>query len=71
MPRWSATLEDKCRDILDKRITNLHPVMYNLILSDVIASNIDNNKNTIELYVRTKIGATSAVSKKIETILGR
>ena len=64
MPRWNNSLEDNCKHILDNGIKNLHPNMYQTIISDVVAANLENNKKIIELYIRSKLGATSTISKK-------
>lgn len=38
--------------------------MYQTILSDVISSNLENNKKVIELHIRSKLGITSTKSRK-------
>ena len=38
--------------------------MYQTTLSDVISSNLENNKKVIELYIRSKLGVTSTLSRK-------
>lgn len=50
--------------MLDNIIKNVHPIMYQTIESDVLRSNLENNKKKIEAYIRNKIGATTTLSKK-------
>jgi len=64
MPRWNNSLEDNSKHILDKVITNLHSDMYQILLSDLATAVLENNKKIIESYVRSKLGATTSLSKK-------
>lgn len=64
MPRWNNSLEDNCKFVLDNTIKNIHPIMYQTILSDVISSNQENNKKMIEQYIRSKLDITSNLSRK-------
>jgi G:T-mismatch repair DNA endonuclease (very short patch repair protein) len=64
MPRWNNSLEDNCKHILDKVITNLRTDMHQILLLDLVTSDLENNKKIIESYVRSKLGATSTLSKK-------
>jgi hypothetical protein len=64
MPRWNNSLEDNCKHVLDNVIKNLHPDMYQILLSDMLSSSLENNKKIIESYVRAKLGATTSSSKR-------
>lgn len=64
MPRWNNSLEDNCKFILDNVIKNLHPSRYQTLLLDMLSSNLENNKKILETYIRTKLGATTTLSKK-------
>ncbi len=64
MPRWNNSLEDNCKFVLDNIIKNIHPIMHQITLSDIISANLENNKKVIELYIRSKLGITSTLSRK-------
>lgn len=65
MPQWNNSLEDNCKFVLDNIIKNVHPNMYQTIISDVLTSHLENNKKIIELYIRSKLGIIkSKLSRK-------
>lgn len=55
MPRWNNNLHDNCVDVLENVIKNLEPKLFQIMLSEVLGSNIANNKREIEKYVRAKL----------------
>lgn len=48
---------------MDKTIKNLNSSLYQTLLIDVLNSNIENNKNLIEKYIRKKLKLTSSLAK--------
>lgn len=48
---------------MDNAVKNLKPDIYQKILQQVLYSNLENNKKTIELFVRNRLKLTSTLSK--------
>ena len=63
MPRWSNNLKSNCKDIMDNNIKNIKPDLYQHLLLDIIGSNLENNKKTIEKFLRNKLNLTTSLSK--------
>ena len=63
MPRWNNNLENNCKDILDNTIKNLKSDLYQNLLLLVLESGIENNKKTIEKFLRNQLMLTTALSK--------
>ena len=63
MPRWNNSLENNCKDILDNKIKNLRPDLYQLLLATALSEKLENNKKVIEQYVRGKLNLSSTCSK--------
>lgn len=64
MSQKKNNLENNCKNVLDNIIKNVHPSLYQMLVLDTIASNLENNKKIIERYIRSKINATSKLSKR-------
>lgn len=63
MPRWSKSLENNTKEVMDKVIKNLTPDLYHQLLIEILDSNIDNNKKLIEKFLRSKLNLTSTLAK--------
>ena len=63
MPRWNNNLENNCKDILDNTIKNLKSDLYQNLLLLVLESGIENNKKTIEKFLRNQLMLTTSLSK--------
>jgi hypothetical protein len=59
MPRWNNNLENNCKDILDNTIKNLKSDLYQNLLLLVLESGIENNKKTIEKFLRNQLMLTT------------
>jgi len=55
MPRWNNSLENNCKDLLDNTIKNIRSNLYQKLLLEVLESGIENNKKTIEKYLRNQL----------------
>ena len=63
MPRWNKSLENNCKEVMDKRIKNICSILYHQLLQEVLISNLDNNKNSIEIFLRKKLNIPQALAK--------
>lgn len=63
MPRWSNNLEQNCKEVMDNVIKNLKPDLYQSLLKEILDLKLENNKKSIENYLRSKLGIKTTLSR--------
>jgi hypothetical protein len=58
-----VSFENKCKDVMDNKIKNIKPNIYEQILVDVMLSGIENKKASIEKYLRNKLNIPQSCSR--------